>query len=131
MNWLTKMSSNQVVWLIIITGISIWIFVEYVIPSVKFAYHALIGVMKEPPPPFPVEYRGVNIICNNPEKLGRIKKKIDTWITIHEDMKCPVCKDSESMLMGPSAGISYNIKCSSCRSRFWTTQYKAMGAHEL
>lgn len=79
-------------------------------------------------PPFPVEYHGVNITCDNPEKLEEIKKKIDTWVTIHEDKKCPKCNADDSMLMGPSAGISFNIICEQCGSRFWTTGYKAMGA---
>jgi len=78
-----------------------------------------------------VKYKGVFIDCQNPIRLKRIKKNIDTWIVIHEDQKCPDCGADDPMMRGPSGGLATNIKCDKCGERFWTTPVKALGAYNL
>jgi len=80
-----------------------------------------------------INYEGVSIsnVSGNKEWVDGVKKKIDTWITIQEKRMCPVCSAHDSMLKGPSGGLAMNIKCSECKSIFWISPIKAMGAYKI
>ena len=57
------------------------------------------------------------------------EQKKEMWIDIHIRAKCPECEAISSMLDGPRGGMAINIKCSECKTIFWTTPVPGFGAY--
>ena len=59
------------------------------------------------------------------------EQKKEFWIDIHHRAKCPECGAIDSMLEGPHGGMAINIKCSECKTVFWTTPFAGFGAYPI
>lgn len=59
------------------------------------------------------------------------QQKKEMWIDIHWKFKCPECGASDSMLKGPRGGLAINVKCSKCKTVFWSTPLTAFGAYPV
>ena len=59
------------------------------------------------------------------------QQKKDMWLLIHYLARCPECGSIDSMLAGPSGGLSVNIKCKDCHVVFFTTPFAALGAYPI
>lgn len=59
------------------------------------------------------------------------EQKKDMSTCIHINAKCPECGAEYTMLEGPHGGLALNIKCSECKTIFWTTPFPGPGAYPV